>query len=326
MIRVTENYRQGSALRRTLRGWEAQRTFIVTGVSTQQDALVAADQTGTGLSIPQINDSHPQSAALRVFSVSASGGPAAWTVVASYSTPERGGQWTTTPEDPLAKVPVVMISTAYEQEEVDLTPEGWAIVNSALDPLRPAPTRPVRYKMIQVRRNEPFYDTAKAAAFEGTVNEDLVVFGTYRFPPGTLRLVSYELAEPTQIDAPFVPVVYQFEARHPDRLGVSAFDLRIRNVGNTGWYSRDGTPTKGRLITADGVPLSDVDLDERGIPLDEGVRVEGVDGKPETPVAAPNVPWYRPEQVIRGSPNQDGRPPTFNVWRNAIRRPFAGLL
>lgn len=244
--------------RRYQRGERAFRSFDVSGVANENEALVAL---GIG-----VNTSHPLDSRLRARMPDINMlGPSGvmYRAGVEYLIPD-GGEFEQFPDNPLDEEPVIFPEPASTNEPFDRDADGLPILNSAGDPFESDPTRDVGELLLTITRNESSYDLAKALAFMNKTNDAQFTFpnvGTVE--KGQALCKHIRVVEGYKPSASYVRVVYSF-GLHED-----GFRTRILDQGYNGWYLLAGLKS-GKFHDNEGPRSRPVRLDGQGAPFLSG--------------------------------------------------------
>ena len=174
----TENWKDQSS-EPTDKGWRAQRGWIVTGTTDDEEARHAAPLDGRP--IAQVGESHPQNRDLLCVAVpvTAGKGPLTKIVRATYQTSDGSFQSDPNPLNKKMELAVEFVtdSDVFEVEPFfSPTRKSLPFQNSAGWPFEGA-TEDVQDVLLTYTRNEPFFPIKKAIEFLKTVN-----LGPYLLP------------------------------------------------------------------------------------------------------------------------------------------------
>lgn len=256
--------------RRSSRGkdlqWTALREFDIIGADNESDCYTAtillSDMPNTG-SVPVQNEAHPLYPRLLAENVSVSAvGLNLYRLTVAYSIPVNGS--THSEDDDKLSQPVRwQWLRSNIDEQVDRDFFGNPLVNSAREPFSDPATRTFTRRILELRRYEPFYDVAKAEAFENTVNNAVFTI------PGLIaigaRKARCNIIVPTQeykIGDSVIDVSYQFEIR-PDGWRTRQLDQGFNaHVGEGNdelqplYFANGERITLPALFNGRGVPLN----------------------------------------------------------------------
>lgn len=229
--------------------WDAQRSFMVTGVDNQSDACTATD-ADTGLRIPRVDEPlTPESRVICKGPKARPLGPYVWIVTCPYAIP-NDGTFNKSQTDPLNEPWEVEWKTQYLSLPVDLDLDGRPILNSAGDAFSP-PTRRVAYKNLTIYRNELFFDESKSEMFENTTNKTAVPLGKRVSPVKPYYMIcnSIQPAERVKESATYVKMAYNFDIIRSDDLGKYPWQHAFLDAGNNGWVVKNGKTILGPFVT-----------------------------------------------------------------------------
>jgi hypothetical protein len=305
-VEITERW-TGKGWNLTTQGLDAVREFDVSGAATEKDALQALIDSED----VNFNSEHPYQPALKCRSIvlGEALGPSFFRFRATYGTPPMGLYVLQTTTDPLSQPVRVTWQRALKSVAIDRDLDDIPIVNSAGDPF-PIQQMEVVSRTLMLKRYEPFFDIAKAEAFENTVNSNVINLGPIRIGQGQGRIVSIEPTSEYPVDAPYLEMGYQFEI---DTTDDDPFQLYLIDQGHRGWRSNSGGARTGNLVDEDGNPVGDdVLLDGTGKPA-WGVALVG-ESKKATPIANPSLPSYYAKVTVFPSTKLGFRVRDFTDW------------
>jgi hypothetical protein len=229
--------------------WSATRSFMVTGVDNDYDALRATDYQ-SGLKVPQADE------AITPGSPILCRGPSVPEVLSNdvriircqYAIP-ADGTWAKNDLDPLKEPPEVQWDPAEISFPVDVDVDGRPIVNTAGDPFEP-PTRRIKFKRLTIVRNELYFNLAKSTTFEDSVNSTAVsLSGVTTVVPNYMLCTSIGPAERYKSTAKYVKMAYQFDIMFSKDLGAHPWQWAFLNVGRNGWATVGGKKQLGAFAT-----------------------------------------------------------------------------
>jgi hypothetical protein len=303
---ITERW-TGKAWNLTEQGLDAVREFDVSGAATEKDALQALIDSGKA----DFNAEHPYQPALKCRSITLGEalGPSFFRFRAAYGQPPMGLYVLKNTVDALTAPVRVTWRRAVKSVAIDRDLDDIPIVNSAGDPF-PIQQIEVTSRLLTLKRFEPFFDIAKAEAFENTVNSNVINLGPIRIGQGQGRIVSIEPTSEYPVDAPYLEMAYDFEIDTSDD---DPFQLYLIDQGHRGWRSNSGGARTGNLVDADGNAVSDdVLLDGTGKPA-WGVALVG-ETKKAVPITNPSLPDYYAKVTVFPSTKLGFRIRDFTDW------------
>lgn len=212
-VRVTENWRSEIA-----KGQRATRTFLVTGVSTVDDALAA-------VGVPDRGDAHPADASMIAFNTPSvlQLGPDRYEVTVGYTT-EASNSY----DDPEDTTPRVRLAHRLEEVPIDTDINDNPIVNSAGQPFASAPTGKRLAIDVEVTRFQSSFSLATARSYAGAVNNDTwTVAGVTMGAQYEAMCLAITPANAVPLDAATVQVVYRF-------LVIPGADMRFARIADLG--------------------------------------------------------------------------------------------
>ena len=252
--------------------------------------------------LPQYNDQLEPGSAYRVRRINCTNynGPYTWLVIVEFAIPD-GGSFGEPPDDPL-QTPIkwtVRPFTISKVSETDVT--GRLKKNAAGDIFPPIPKEYQRYEII-ARRYERFWNDNKNKTYEGKVNSNAMVLGSRTVGPYELILNSYAPDTDFEDDADFILMAYRFEVGiHEQALTTTnprsgyPFESHYANIGSFGWYTFNGTTSRGRFCRVDSVNrfldyADNIPLTVLGRPVDSTIKVKPFEASipPQTAVQNPN--------------------------------------
>jgi hypothetical protein len=303
--------------------WAASRSFMVTGVSNDYDALRAVDYQ-TGLGVPQADDPiTPGSSILakgpRVSEVLSTD---VRIITMQYAVPQDG-TWVKNDLDPLKEPAEVQWDPGEISFPVDLDLDGRPIINTAGDPFDP-PTRRIKYKRLTIYKNELYYNINKANTFENTVNSAAVnLSGVTTVGANYMYCSSIGPAERYKVTAKYIKMAYSFDLIMAVDLGKHPWQYAYLNVGRNGWVTINGKKLLGAFVTQpEGTGTAaikfeqDVRLDLTGKPISAlypnlKIGKEGLNGSDtfaQPPETAPTSagPFYMDQETVSYSGSLHG--------------------
>jgi hypothetical protein len=198
----------------------------------------------------RLNSSHPWFSALKCEGPRPQEelGARSWIIGAPYSIPDAGA-FPPKDIDPLLRPYEFQWGKQLKMLEVTKDLDNRKICNSAgFLPLKPL-TQRVITRTLQVFINEPFYDLAKSAEYENTVNSDAFTLGTMSIDRGQAYITSIEPAGRYPANATFIPMVYEFEI---DVNGTEPWQPRLIDRSRSGWCLFKDKYVSGPLGTVVG--------------------------------------------------------------------------
>jgi hypothetical protein len=241
--------------------WTAYKEFHISGPADERGALDESPY--------QINDhwsaSTPSLKCVGPVIVEAKSPDGYWVIGCSFSQPPFGRFIDDPTADPLSRRPKVVVFRPFEiSVPVDVDLDGRKIVNGAGDPFDPG-TREIQAWELQILRNEPFFDLAKAQTFSHTDNSDtgLAIYG-YPVPQYHCKCVTiYPAATDYDDTAEYLPIIYVFHILFRQSvLGPRPWQDNRLNMGTQGWWDDGGTKRLAKFSDGKGNTI------DRPIPLD----------------------------------------------------------
>lgn len=282
-ILATENF-SGRTMSKVANAWVAGRSWTVTGVDNEYDAIEQTVAHASG---------HPQNGSMRVFSRSATpkGGGLSWTAVAQYKFGDVG----LGADNPMDEPPQVLPDVEQESQPTDFDLNHNAVVNSAGDPYDPSGTTFVPVGVYTIKSAVPFFDVSVQLAVADHVNQAAITLGGFGdVPAGNAYCFYYRPSAAYTAVAPYVFV----EAKIGVKAGTDPWQPRVVDQGRWGWYlDSNGAAQKGRICDSGGNPVDfDVRLNGAGKPIDPRFYIlPGADSNidddgPQDPIANPAPP------------------------------------
>lgn len=278
----------------------------------------AANRTEAKLAtgLPLRNDPHSESVnhLARSFAFAPKEGPTQYLCVVEYAVPPNGSFPEPT-DDPLLRPWRWRVEASYEERANEMDVKRRIKRNSAGDIFPPRSAR-YRRRMIIGTRYERFWNIAKARRFENKTNLEVVTLGPVQIQPYEALIHSIEPASEFESDAEYLLMQYAIEVavderatpvtdENADPIFGYPFEHHQLDMGNRGWYTKDGKKCRGRFCYAKGTTNSDpnnrvlsdandVQLDGTGKPKvrdgeqtiyvrsDDGVEVFAAESNPNT--------------------------------------------
>ncbi|HOQ06082.1 MAG TPA: hypothetical protein PKY88_12815 [Anaerohalosphaeraceae bacterium] len=225
------------------------RTFRVVfakSVTIPKKQVLALSASANGVSIPQLNEEHPEDSRwiCRRRSARPEVGALHWRVTCTYEYSEN----------PLEQEPKVEFLFAEHSEIVDVDREGNALLMSSGEPLDPPLEEPFNDLVIRITRNEESFDPLLASQYVDTVNSNTMIINGTSFPAYTIKCESISASKFKWGSKTLWEVSYEFVVRTAAKPGTSEIFGWRRRVLDQGFYKLENGK-RVRITDANGEPI-----------------------------------------------------------------------